>query len=777
MCHNQLFHLSFTMAKQQQPQDRPRNEIGFREIELLKEENLGVGSFGSVCKARCDHLLCAAKIIHRTLVPPNAPQQISPQLEHRLPIRRFERECNFLREIRHPNIIQYLGMYQDPETGLPVLLMELMDESLTYFLEKASEPIPYHIQLNLCLDIVQALCFLHLNGIIHRDLSSNNILLIGKGSRAKLSDFGMASLVSAFSNTECPGTNVYMPPEAIGSRAVYKEKGDVFSFGVNILQILTRKFPEPGDRFKTVTSSDPQFTSGSVEVRVSEIERRNNHISEVHPTHPLLPIALGCLKDQEGERPSVYELCRSLAVLKDTSEYAESERAMKNREMTLLQAITDSSSRLSEKVEEIQRLRKERDQLIEAKETKEQAFEELQKKNEQTQAFVSARQRDIQDLTEELSIAQATVREREQQHTNHEEMIAQFQRRIEELEHNSRAQPCARPRSTSDVLRATLFTRQSRQRQPALVPRTIRLNWTKGGKAPRVMFRSTDAVVDGSMAYFRPDGTEKIYAYDSTADSWSHLPDCPPEHSALTSVSGLLTTVGGYDCNLLFSFTGEGSGKKWTELFPPMTTKRSQAAAVSAGNSLVVAGGMALRKRCLTTVEILNTDTKEWSAVADLPQPLRRASATICNDKVYVLGAVGDYQNPLKSVYSCSLNALQQTSHSNSLVESLPSVLSQFVRGSPWSVMISDLPVTHSTCVTFDDRLLVIGGTDSEDHPTTEVRTYDPINNSWKTMSHFNTPRRLCFAVVLPEKTLMIVGGYTSQSWDSRTDSVEFACV
>ena len=100
-------------------------------------------------------------------------------------------ECAFLRDIKHPNIVQYLGMHQDPETGLPVLLMELMDESLTHFLENSAELVPYHIQLTICLDIVRALSFLHSNSIMHRDLSSNNILLIGK-SRAKLTDFGMA---------------------------------------------------------------------------------------------------------------------------------------------------------------------------------------------------------------------------------------------------------------------------------------------------------------------------------------------------------------------------------------------------------------------------------------------------------------------------------------------------------------------------------------------------------------------------------------------------------
>ena len=55
--------------------------------------------------------------------------------------------------IRHPNIVQYLGIYRDPDTGLPALLMELMDDSLTHFLESSPQPIPYHIQVNICHDI------------------------------------------------------------------------------------------------------------------------------------------------------------------------------------------------------------------------------------------------------------------------------------------------------------------------------------------------------------------------------------------------------------------------------------------------------------------------------------------------------------------------------------------------------------------------------------------------------------------------------------------------
>ena len=114
-----------------------------------------------------------------SLFDPTAQELIAPQREHRLPMRRFEQECEFLNAIRHPNVVQYLGIYRDPDTGLQALLMELINNSLTHFLGNPSQPILYHIQVNLCHDITLALSFLHSNGIVHRDLSRNNVLLIG----------------------------------------------------------------------------------------------------------------------------------------------------------------------------------------------------------------------------------------------------------------------------------------------------------------------------------------------------------------------------------------------------------------------------------------------------------------------------------------------------------------------------------------------------------------------------------------------------------------------
>ena len=121
-------------------------------------------------------------------------RQDTPQQRlHRQPFRRFELECEFLSAMKHPNIVQFLAFCRDSSTGLPVILMELMDNNLTNFLGDSTEPVPYHIQVNLCHDVIRALSFLHSNDIIHRDLSSNNVLLFSN-IRAKVSDFGMARL-------------------------------------------------------------------------------------------------------------------------------------------------------------------------------------------------------------------------------------------------------------------------------------------------------------------------------------------------------------------------------------------------------------------------------------------------------------------------------------------------------------------------------------------------------------------------------------------------------
>jgi serine/threonine protein kinase len=356
------------------------------EIQLFKDQTLGIGSYGKVCRARYGSLPCAAKLIHETLFDPEVLKLVEQEKKHRLPFKRFEQECEVLHNLRHPNVIQYLGVYQDPDTKLPVLLMELMDGSLTHFLEDSLQQIPFHIQVNLSHDIALALSFLHANKIIHRDLSSNNVLLISN-VRAKVTDFGMATLgehATLFSRTMCPGTDVYMPPEAVKEKPTYTEKIDCFSFGVLIIQILAQLFPDPGKRQETM---DFSHRGRKVMMSVPEMERRQNHIDLVQPNHPLLVIALDCLNELESDRPSAQEICERVAALKESAEYADSMKEVggegeleSSRDPE--QGVDESLARdLREKEELIEAERQKNLKLQEVLAAKEKEIEELKKRS------------------------------------------------------------------------------------------------------------------------------------------------------------------------------------------------------------------------------------------------------------------------------------------------------------------------------------------------------------------------------------------------------------
>ena len=300
-----------------------RRTFGYKELLIQPSEEIGRGSYGSVIKAKLDNLPCAAKLLHHTFFTSHDPHMVDF-------IRRFKQECRILRQLRHPCIVQFLGVLEDPRprsNRRPILLMELMEQSLTHFLEsRQRDHLPYHVQVSIVYDITLALDYLHSNGIQHRDLSSNNILLPA-GSRAKLTDFGMSKMVdfnpcmSRNKQTECPGTLAYMPPEALVKAPGYSDKIDVFSTGVLIVQIITRKYPNPTDPHRRVR--DPNYKA-EILVPVPELERRENDLRGVFMTHPLRAMALECLKDDDKERPTAANLCRRLAGLLSTPEYADS---------------------------------------------------------------------------------------------------------------------------------------------------------------------------------------------------------------------------------------------------------------------------------------------------------------------------------------------------------------------------------------------------------------------------------------------------------------------
>ena len=134
--------------------------------------------------------------------------------------------------LRHPNIVQFIGICLHPSSPLPILVMENLKSQLHQLLVTCST-IPLILKQSILSDIARGLAHLHPQ-VIHRDLSAKNILLTPFFT-AKICDFG--SSLSSDSNarphelTPYPGERVYMPPEALIDQPIYGCSMDIFSFG------------------------------------------------------------------------------------------------------------------------------------------------------------------------------------------------------------------------------------------------------------------------------------------------------------------------------------------------------------------------------------------------------------------------------------------------------------------------------------------------------------------------------------------------------------------
>ncbi len=742
----------------------PHRHYVFREVQLFKNDTLGNGSYGAVCKAKCDQLLCAAKLLHPVLFQ---IQATDPNKEHRRPFRRFEEECQFLSRIYHPNIVQYLGTYRDPETSNPVLLMELMDESLTHFLESSPRDLPYHTQVNISCDIAQALAFLHSNGIIHRDLSSNNVLLLAS-TRAKVTDFGMSKFTDLNATrlatlTNCPGTPVFMSPEVLDESPVYTEKLDNFSFGVLLVQIITRQFPKPTDRFKIQQVIDPQFPKKMLQARVlvPESKRRQAHIDLIQTDHPLLPTALHCLKDNEGERPTATQLCQTLSALKRTARYKESSPqnlhqllrekdeqllASQHRLLASQKQVLTYQETIEHKVEQLlereEALAHKDEQLLANQETLAHTNTQLQAKESEIDQlvtrFVQAKQ-DNHTLQYEVGakVEQLKTFHRELQSTkkNCATLQQALQQRDREL--SKLRQELTTKNEQVLMTRMHHVALQDERQEPSTRPVTVG-RWKSLPDVPIEMFNGSSAVI-GDKTYIKSAGDNIVYEFNN--NQWNELPsnrlNCYYT-TCIVSIDNILTTVGEWSLlstsNNLYSYINN----RWVEHFPPMLTKQSSPAAVYANNTLVVAGGNNSGRE-LTTVEILNTVNRQWSSVSSLPVGMNCPSATICGDFVYIHPHfIGKEKN---SVYKCSLKQLVQSKPSSAI----------------WKKVIS-LPVSSSSLVTVNGHLLAVGGQNTNDDLTFNIYQY--INESWTVVGHMTSPRSKPLIAILPGNKLMVVGGH-----------------
>lgn len=217
----------------------PVRELFAERYEL--KDPVGSGGMSTVYCA-FDTLLernVALKILH---------EQYSSDEEY---VDRFRREARAVAQLSHPNIVTVID--RGEEEGKQFIVFELVDGENVKELVQRGGPLPVRRAVELGIETARAIAFAHGQGLIHRDVKPQNVLLDVDG-RAKVTDFGIARTLDAVGHTETGtvlGTSHYIAPEQARGERVDAQT-DVYSFGVVLYELLAGEVPYAGDNFLSV---------------------------------------------------------------------------------------------------------------------------------------------------------------------------------------------------------------------------------------------------------------------------------------------------------------------------------------------------------------------------------------------------------------------------------------------------------------------------------------------------------------------------------------------
>ena len=327
----------------------------------VSDRELGHGSYATVLELEYMGLKCAGKKIHDVLLR---------QGDSTYTVCRFEEECRLLSQVRHPNVVQFLGVhFQQEVPTAPVLVMEFLPINLTSCIDRYGI-LPKEISYSILHDVALGLCYLHSQTppIIHRDLSSNNVLL-ATNMTAKISDLGVARILNltplqVSHMTQTPGTPAYMPPEVMVANPKYDTSVDCFSCGIMMVHVFSGSWPEP--------QVGPNRTEPGKLIPVSEAERREVFLEAMGNDHPLMDLVLKCIDNHPQARAHAIEIVQRLAemVLQFPSTFANRLEMLrciesdKEEKRTLSEEIERKVAEVEEKNELIERFEVENRDLL-----------------------------------------------------------------------------------------------------------------------------------------------------------------------------------------------------------------------------------------------------------------------------------------------------------------------------------------------------------------------------------------------------------------------------
>ncbi|OQR91638.1 protein kinase [Achlya hypogyna] len=197
---------------------------------LTLQRVIGRGGFGEVILADYYGTQVVLKRMHRAKISDAA-------------IREFAQEIVLMCELRHPNVVQFIGASWNTYSNIGFVLEYVGhgDLYLTIHDKRVAKAWsdPFH---RIAVDAARGICYLHSKSIVHRDLKSTNVLISATYS-AKICDLGMSKSLAELKATEKQvGTPLWTAPEVV-LRGCFSTKSDVFAYGIILCELLTRKTP------------------------------------------------------------------------------------------------------------------------------------------------------------------------------------------------------------------------------------------------------------------------------------------------------------------------------------------------------------------------------------------------------------------------------------------------------------------------------------------------------------------------------------------------------
>ena len=220
------------------------------DLKYLKGAMIGQGSFGTVFLAL--HAVTAELMAVKQVEMPSKVGGTTDAKKNNM-IEALKHEITLLKDLKHENIVRYLGSNSD-ETHLNIFLEYVAGGSVATMLQNYGS-LPEGLVANFVRQILQGLSYLHSKDIIHRDIKGANILVDNKGT-VKISDFGISKRVEASTllnpgphkrggpRVSLQGSVFWMAPEVIRSQGQgYSAKVDIWSLGCVVLEMFAGKRP------------------------------------------------------------------------------------------------------------------------------------------------------------------------------------------------------------------------------------------------------------------------------------------------------------------------------------------------------------------------------------------------------------------------------------------------------------------------------------------------------------------------------------------------------